>query len=178
MDDRTDVIPLVGVYHKGSAFCQRMSQWWIPGNQGWYQAQHLFPPLFCLGSFHGSARMDTDTPILPLMHTQGKVWSHSHCWISVWFSGWNRRRLTGEDAGIFCTSINLRWISDIKCPAPNVLQYDWEQNIILKHEIYCCCLQEKTILCNFHHQWGCLRALKQTLWVAGCSSQVSDSSTK
>lgn len=121
----------------------------------------------------------SDTPMLLFMHTQGKVWPCSHCWVSVWFTGCSRRRLAGGDAGILCTSINLRWISDSKCPAPNILQYNWEQNITPKYKIYCCCLHEKTILCNFHNQWGRLRPWKQTtLWVAGCSSQVSYSSTE
>lgn len=70
MDDYADVTPPVGVYHKGSAFCQRMSQLWIPGNPGWCQAQHLFllsPVLAQPGWTH------LDAPIIAVVHMQGKV---------------------------------------------------------------------------------------------------------
>lgn len=70
MDDCRDVIPPVGVYHKGSAFCQRMSQLWIPGNQGWYQAQPL-PLLSPVLAAQGPARMDT------LRHTNTFIPAHT-----------------------------------------------------------------------------------------------------
>lgn len=70
MDDCGDVIPPVGVYHKGSAFCQSMSQLWIPGTQGWYQAQPIFL-LSAVSAAQGSAGMDT------LRHTNTFIPAHT-----------------------------------------------------------------------------------------------------